>query len=99
MYHMRQDLTHVEVQIGANFSLNDSYVLTRRLMQVQGDYAVGGTFFVISSLCPVASKLRHDRNQILKVRSAYYHTTIFSEVVNEVTLTFWQIDLLVHSNL
>ena len=50
MYHMRQDLTHVEGQIGANFSLNDSYALTHRLMQVQGDYAVGGTLFVISSL-------------------------------------------------
>ena len=70
MYHMRQDLTHVEVQIGANFYLNDSSALTRRLMQVQGDYAVGWTLFVISSLvCPVVSKFRQDRNQILKVRT------------------------------
>ena len=53
-------------------ALNDSYVLTHRLMQVQGDYAVGGTLFVISSLCPVVSKLRQDRNQILKVRIPHH---------------------------
>ena len=53
-------------------ALNDSYVLTHRLMQVQGDYTVGGTLFVISSLCPVVSKLRQDRNQILKVRIPHH---------------------------